>query len=150
MIKGGLRSGFYAMLLMMIKSRIFPRCAAYPCYYHYTTFWPNGSVGLGHPLPVFYRSIFLEKLWSYCFMGHSKRLIIYSCIFGFSTYCTGRRNSSVMEWDTVGLMVWRIMLANMYEILIMVINKAFNFIGIQCLVVNLLLWTVSGYRFNAS
>lgn len=33
---------------------------------------------------------------------------------GFSTYCTGRRNSSVMVLVTVGLTAWRIMQTNKY------------------------------------
>ena len=37
----------------------------------------------------------------------------FPCIW-FSTYCTDRRNSSVMELGTVGLMVWKIMQTNKY------------------------------------
>lgn len=39
------------------------------------------------------------------------------CFSWFSTYCTGRRNSSAMELDTVGLTVWRIMPITKYVLL---------------------------------
>lgn len=37
-----------------------------------------------------------------------------SCLIPCSTFCTGRKNNSVMELDTVGLMASKHMLLNMY------------------------------------
>ena len=54
-----------------------------------------------------------EYLWHFIF---SWTVVESVFIFFFSTYYTGKRNNSVMELDTGGLMVWRIMQMNMYGI----------------------------------